>query len=256
MTSSLPVVGIPCCTFIRNGIFPTHGAGSRYVHLVTHGVRGLPLLVPATGEDIPAREFLRYMDGLLVPGSPSNVEPARYLGGPSQPGTLHDPARDATTLPLLRAAVEAGIPVLAICRGMQELNVAMGGSLHQEVHHLPGFMDHRQDTEESPEEMYRLRHPVTLDEGGILARLTGKRQIDVNTVHGQGIRDLAPGMVVEATAPDGLIEAIRLDTARALTLGVQWHPEWRYWENPDYAAIVQGFSQAVHARAEKARKQT
>jgi putative glutamine amidotransferase len=189
------------------------------------------------------------LDGLLVTGSPSNVEPALYGGPSSVPGTLHDPERDATTLPLIRAALAVGVPVLAICRGIQELNVALGGSLHQRVQELPGKLDHRADHSRPVAEQYAKVHSVDLTPGGLLERITGKREIRVNSIHAQAIDRLADGLTVEAVAPDGLIEAVSVDNAPAFALAVQWHPEWRFWECPDSTALFQAFGQACAGRA-------
>jgi putative glutamine amidotransferase len=172
------------------------------------------------------------------------VEPMRYGGPASMQGTLHDPERDATTLPLIRAALEAGVPVLAICRGIQELNVALGGSLHQRVEELPGKLDHRADDARPVEEQYAKVHSVSLTPGGLLERITGHREIRVNSIHAQAIDRLADGLTVEAVAPDGLIEAVSVTGAPAFALAVQWHPEWRFRECPDSTALFQAFGRA------------
>jgi len=181
--------------------------------------------------------------------APSNVEPHRYDGPASRDGTLHDADRDATVFPLIDAALEAGLPVLAICRGIQELNVALGGTLHQEVHGVDGRDDHRADESRPVEEQYGPAHPVRLTKGGHLARLFDAEEITVNSIHSQGIDALAPGLSVEAVAADGQVEAVRLDTARGFCLGVQWHPEWRYRENPQSRILFRTFGAAVRAYA-------
>ena len=165
-------------------------------------------------------------------------------GPPSAPDTLHDPARDGMSLPLLRAAVEADLPVLAICRGIQELNVALGGSLHQRVHELPGRLDHRARRGLSVDARYAYdAHPVALTPGGLFERIAGASSLIVNSLHHQGIDRLAPGLVVEATAPDGQIEAVRLPDAR-FVVGVQWHPEHRLAEEPVSRALFALFGEA------------
>ena len=149
-------------------------------------------------------ELLTRLDGLVFTGSPSNVEPHLYQGPPSEPGTLHDPARDATTLPLIRKAVGAGVPVLGICRGFQEMNVAFGGTLHQKLHEVPGHLDHRDDTSQPLEVQYGPAHEVTLEPGGVLRSLSATDRIRVNSLHNQGIDRLGGDLAVEARAPDGV----------------------------------------------------
>ncbi len=177
-----------------------------------------------------SQTLLEGFDGLLFTGSPSNVEPLHYQGPSSDPGTHHDPERDSTTLPLIRAAVAIGIPVLGICRGYQEMNVALGGSLHQKVHEVAGLMDHREPAEKhwrcSMRRAIRCRcSPVACSSA---SACTGRCR--VNSLHGQGVERLAPGLRIEALAPDGLIEAFSVEAARRFALGVQWHPEWQVQE--------------------------
>ncbi len=248
-----PIVAIPCC--VREvAHMPFHMAGDKYVHAVAEGAQALPITLPAIGGRYPLTELVERLDGILLTGSPSNIEPRHYAGEDSRPGTPHDPARDATNLPLIKAAIAAGVPIFGICRGFQELNVALGGSLHQYVHEVPGKMDHRENKTLPAAEQYGLAHPVMVQAGGLLEQILGKSgEIMVNSLHGQGINQLAAGLQVEAVAPDGLIEAVSLPSAKALTMAVQWHPEWRFWENPHSLAILQAFGAAVAARAESRR---
>jgi putative glutamine amidotransferase len=184
----------------------------------------------------------------MFTGSYSNVEPYHYSGPPSDPGTLHDPARDATTLPLIRKAVASGIPVLGICRGFQEMNVAFGGTLHQKVHEVEGRRDHREDTTRELDVQYGPAHEVALEPGGTLQSLTGQDRIQVNSLHSQGIDRLGPGLAVEARAPDGLIEAFRVEHAKSFAVAVQWHPEWKAMSNPVSRALFAAFGAAARAR--------
>lgn len=246
-----PVVGIPCCTK-QIGPHPFHIAGDKYVRAVSDGADALPFLIPALGDWYETDDLLDRLDGLLITGSPSNVEPARYAGQPSDPGTAHDPARDATTLPLIRRALERNMPVLAICRGLQELNVALGGSLHQKVQELPGRADHRADDTRPVDVQYGPAHPVAVQEGSRLHRLLGRMEITVNSIHAQGIDQLADGLSVEAVAPDGQIEAVRVDRGPGgicpdFALAVQWHPEWKFQDNPDSTRLFAAFGDAVRA---------
>lgn len=239
-----PVVGIPACTR-QLGAHPFHIVGDKYIRAVSEGADCLPFLIPALGDWYDIDAVLDRLDGLFITGSPSNVEPKHYDGEASEPGTLHDPDRDATTLPLIRRAVERGIPVLAICRGLQELNVVCGGTLYQHVERIPGRADHRADDTKPVEVQYGPAHPVGLAEGGQLAALFNKAETTVNTVHAQGIDRLGQGLAVEAVAPDGQIEAVRIEAAPYFGLATQWHPEWRFRENPDSTALFQAFGEAV-----------
>ncbi len=245
---TLPLVGIPCCVKTLGG-HPFHVVGDKYVRAVAESAGALAMPIPALGPWYDIQDLVGRLDGVLLPGSPSNVEPHHYAATSCQACAPHDPARDATSLPLIRAAVAAGIPILGICRGIQELNVALGGTLHPRVHELPGRLDHRSEEDRPLEEQYGPRHPVRLTPDGALARLFGKTEIMVNSLHGQGIDRLAPGLAVEAVAPDGQIEAVRIVKSPTFAIAVQWHPEWRYRDNPDSTALIDAFGDAVHRRA-------
>lgn len=246
--SRLPMIGVTACTK-QIGLHPYHITGDKYVRAVAVGAGGLPLIIPALGDLLDQPTLLENLDGLLFTGSPSNVEPHHYSGPASTPGTQHDPARDQTTLPLIRLAIAAGVPLLGICRGFQEINVAFGGSLHQQVHEVEGLMDHREPGDEPLEVQYAPRHALQVQPGGVLAGLGLPREIEVNSIHGQGVERLAPGLRVEALAPDGLIEAFSVSGAQSFALGVQWHPEWQVRSNPNYLAIFQAFGEACRKRA-------
>ncbi len=235
------IAGIPACARMRNGLL-WHETPARYAAALEGGAGAIPLMIPPAGE--AQRAVLDRLDGVLIPGSPSNVHPDHYAGGESLTPDLHDPARDATTLPLIRAAIARGIPLLAICRGLQELNVALGGTLHQKVHDVSGRLDHRGG--EGPlERRYGPKHPVRLS--GRLALIVGAGEITVNSLHGQAIDRLAPGLVVEAAAPDGTIEAVRVEHAPGFAFGVQWHPEWGYLDDPASLALFRAFGEACRA---------
>lgn len=221
-----------------------HVTGEKYLSAVVNPAGGYPVVLPVLAGDFDILEILDRLDGLLMTGSYSNVEPRRYQGSPSAPGTWHDPARDEAALALIPAAIRAGLPLLGICRGFQELNVALGGSLHQAVHDLPGFHDHKEDPEDPLDVQYGPSHEVTFTTGGQLARLTGRDRATVNSVHSQGIDRLADGLIVEATAPDGLLEAVAVQDAPGFALAVQWHPEWRVLEDEVSTAIFEAFGDA------------
>ncbi len=232
------IVGIPVCLKTINQM-PFHQTAARYGEAVLNAAGALPVLIPPLGDRMLA--LLDTLDGLLIPGSPSNVHPDHYEGGESETPDFHDLERDYTTLPLIRAAIARGIPVLAICRGIQELNVALGGTLIQRVHIRDGRLDHR-GGEGELEVRYGPKHPVAVT--GQLAKILGTGSIVVNSIHGQAIDRLAPGLIVEATAPDGTIEAVAMPGARGFVLGLQWHPEWSYAANPHSLAIFRAFADA------------
>jgi len=248
MAPARPLIGIPADRRMV-GAHPFHMVGEKYARAVLDAAGAAPLLIPSLADELGFDELLQRLDGLLFTGSPSNVEPHRYEGAPSAPGTLHDPARDATTLPLIRKAVRAGVPVFGICRGFQEMNVAFGGTLHQKLHEVPGHLDHRDDGTQPLEVQYGPAHDVTLEPGGVLHSLAASDRIQVNSLHNQGIDRLGAELAVEARAPDGVIEAFRVRDAQRFALAVQWHPEWKVMSNPFSRALFAAFGQASRERA-------
>jgi len=216
----------------------------RYAAAVTEiGLQ--PVLFPmASASDVS--DLLPLVDGVLLTGSPSNVE-ATHFGATALPTDLLDPRRDALTMALVRAAVADGVPLFGVCRGLQEMNVALGGTLYQQVHTLPGFQDHREPDDEPLEVQFAERHEVILRPKSKLVEWAGTERPVVNSLHGQGIKDLGRGLIVEGRAPDGLVEAVSLEGAKAFAYGVQWHPEWRHNSNPFYQNTLQAFADACKA---------
>lgn len=246
-----PVIGIPADRRMI-GPHPFHAVGEKYISAVVQAADCLPLLIPVLETPLDVAQILAHVDGIFFPGSPSNVEPNRYAGNPSVPGTLHDPHRDATTLSLIPRAVEQGIPVLGVCRGFQEMNVALGGTLHQRVHEIAGLDDHREDKEQPLEVQYGPAHDVLLEEGGLLRKLAGADRIRVNSLHSQGVDRLGPDLAVEARAPDGLVEAFRVKSSPGFALAVQWHPEWKVMTNPFSQALFVEFGRAAQQKMKQA----
>ncbi|QGZ64535.1 gamma-glutamyl-gamma-aminobutyrate hydrolase family protein [Paraburkholderia acidisoli] len=243
-----PLIGITADRTMM-GPHASHVSGEKYLLAAVDGAGALAFVLPALGERQRASDILEAVDGLLFTGSYSNVEPHRYGSQASETDTLHDPHRDATTLPLMRAAIDAGVPVLAICRGFQEMNVVFGGTLHQQVHAVAGYTDHRENKADALDRQYGPAHTVKLAEGGLLQQLAGNaRDVQVNSLHGQGIERLGAGLVAEAYAPDGLIEAVIVARAATFALGVQWHPEWKHAENALSTAIFGAFGDACRNR--------
>ena len=240
-----PVVLVPACNRVL-GHHPFHIAGKKYIDAVR--LAGCqPLVVPsASGDEIDA--LLDLADGLLLTGSPSNVHPSHFDEGVHNPALPLDTERDAWTLQLIPQALARGVPLLAICRGTQEVNVALGGSLHQAVQEVPGYNDHRADDTAAAEVQYAASHAVTVEAGGLLAGLLDRSRFDVNSLHAQAVNRLAASLRVEARAPDGVIEAYSQPGAPAFNLCVQWHPEWQAADNPVSMQILAAFGAACGAR--------
>ncbi len=243
---SVPVIGIPACRRTINERV-VHMVADKYPAAIIEATGCLPMSIPAIGSRIDTAALLDRLDGLLLTGSPSNVHPSEYGHEPLDGEILHDPERDATTLPLIREAVRRDLPIFAICRGIQELNVALGGTLHQRLHAMPDRISHR-PRKDSPDGPYGPSHSVALTPGGLLAALVGCEEIMVNSLHSQGIDRPAPGLRIEAVAPDGQIEGVTLPEAR-FVVGVQWHPEYKVLENPVSVALFAAFGRACHAAA-------
>lgn len=252
-----PLVGVSAC-FKENGRGGWHHTvGDKYVQAVVRAVGALPVLIPAIGpelgDDAATTEaldrLLETLDGVLLTGSPSNVEPHHY-GKESRPGTAHDAARDATTLPLIRHTIDRGVPLFAICRGLQEVNVALGGSLHQLVHEVDGRRDHRSPKSPDMDVNYAPAHDVDVVAGGLLHRLLGERRVRVNSLHAQGVDVLASRARVEATCcEDGQVEALSVPDAPGFVLALQWHPEYKALENPVSMKVFSAFAAACRDRA-------
>jgi len=248
MIAVTPLIGVSACVKrIEQTAF--HAVGDKYLKAILDSGAGQPVMVPAFGTEITPKVLLGRLDGLMLTGSPSNVHPERYGGAEARPEVALDPRRDATVLPLIDAALGAGVPLLAICRGIQELNVALGGTLHQHLHEVPGRFDHRRPADQPYAKQYDPTHPIAIRPGSPLHRIAGATEARVNSLHGQGLDRVAPGLDVDATAPDGTVEAVSVTGARAFAIGVQWHPEWRVGENPFYLALFRAFGEACRRRA-------
>ncbi|MCA0451294.1 MAG: gamma-glutamyl-gamma-aminobutyrate hydrolase family protein [Proteobacteria bacterium] len=239
-----PLIGVTADLQI-GPVHRVHTARAQYVNAVLDGIGGMPVVIPAIAERQNIDALLERLDGLLFTGSPSNVDPSTYgVGGEGRAPA--DPDRDATTLPLLRVALAKGVPILAICRGHQELNVAAGGTLHQYVERLPDHIDHRAPEHDDPNVRYANRHWVEVVPGSLLARISDSTsRLFVNSLHGQGIDRLGDGLAVEATHEDGTIEAVRWIKGPGFAYGVQWHPEWHIKTDKFAAAIFRHFAIVV-----------
>jgi putative glutamine amidotransferase len=252
MSSSKPLIGVVADVRpIDEQSF--HMAQEKYLTAIRVGSDAFPVIIPSFGLDDDLAEFIGRLDGLLLTGAVSNVEPQRYGAPLEPPRGPYDPARDSTSLPLIDLALATELPLLAVCRGFQELNVALGGTLSPKVHELPGRIDHRAPYKKPLAAQYAPTHEVVLTPGSTLAELIpGTTAVMVNSLHWQGIEQLAPGLTIEASAPDGTIEGVRVTDAKGFTLGVQWHPEWDVANSPFSMALFRRFGDA--ARMRRARR--
>ena len=245
-----PIVLVPADNRML-GEHPFHVVGKKYIDAVR--LAGcLPLVVPWAEAD-EVDELLSHADGVLLTGSASNVHPSHFGEDIHNPALPLDPARDEWTLPLTRKAIERGVPLLAICRGFQETNVALGGTLHQAVQDLAGKHDHRAPSNAPVDVQYGLAHDVDVVPGGLLAQILGAGPVRVNSVHGQGANRLAPGARIEALAPDGLVEAFTLPAASGFNLCLQWHPEWQAADNPVSMKLLRAFGAACQSFRDRHR---
>lgn len=244
MFSSKPLIGIPACTkHMDDSIY--HSVAEKYLSAVLDFMDCYPIIIPAFGNE--AVHLLPLLHGMLITGSISNIEPHHY-GQQEIEASVRDPKRDKTNLNLIKGILAHGIPMLAICRGHQELNVALGGSLLQKVHHTEGKMDHREKHDQDLENRYSPAHPIQLYRDGILYQWLQQDEIMVNSLHEQGIDRLADRLSIEAVAEDGLIEAVSVKGAVSMALGVQWHPEWNIQNNPVSKVIFERFKIAAYEK--------
>ncbi|TNC52926.1 gamma-glutamyl-gamma-aminobutyrate hydrolase family protein [Rubellimicrobium rubrum] len=252
-----PVVGIISNSHLINDQYPAHSGGTMNSAAVAHVSDCVPLLIPSDPSLVSVAELLEVCDGFLLTGGRPNVHPEEYGEAETPAHGSFDRSRDAVALPLIRACVERGQPFLGVCRGFQEVNVALGGTLYPEIRELPGRDNHRMPPDGTLEEKFALRHKVIFTEGGPFHQLMGAREVMTNTLHGQGIKTPGPRIVIDGTAPDGTPEAIYVRGSAGFTLSVQWHPEWNAANDPVSRPLFQAFGAAVHdwaARGQRALK--
>ena len=245
---SQPIIGVPADRRVIDP-HPFHMVGEKYLKALIDAADAVPLIIPVLAEDLAIDRLLQHVDGVLLAGSPSDIEPHHYGGASKHEDALRDPHRDALTLPMARHAMDLGIPMLAICRGFQELNVVLGGTLHQKLDDVTGFDRHKQNPDDPIDVQYAPAHAVNLIEGGVLEGLAGTTRVLVNSLHGQGVEKLGSGVTVEAVADDGLIEAFSVDDGPGFALAVQWHPEWQAGEDAFSSRIFKAFGDACRERA-------
>jgi putative glutamine amidotransferase len=243
-----PVVAIICDTN-RQGPHRYHQVGDKYIQALVRCADVIPVLIPALDAPISPDAIFGLADGVLFTGGYSNIQRHHYGEAPAPEDEHEDPLRDKNTLALVKAVVDGGVPMFGICRGLQELNVAMGGTLYPRVHEIEGRMDHREDKTAPVEVQYGPAHYVSVMERGRLHKVVGSMRFMVNSVHGQAIRDVAPGLAIEAVADDETIEAVSVVDAKAFALAVQWHPEWKAWDDPQSTKLFRAFGDAVRAHS-------
>jgi putative glutamine amidotransferase len=249
MSRRRPVIGVSGSHILAEGSYPVQAAGMRNLEALAEASDCLPIIVPGMPDAAELPELLALCDGFLLTGGRANVHPSHYGHDETEAHGAFDPGRDALVLPLITAALEAGLPVFGVCRGIQEMNVALGGTLHPEIRDLPGRENHRMPPgEKDPAVIFRKRHRVRLTPGGAFARLLGTEEIVTNSLHGQGLVDLGERVVVEGVADDGTIEAISVAGARSFALGVQWHAEYEAETDPVHAPLWRAFGDAARAR--------
>ncbi len=249
---SKPVIGVIGNFHLINDQYRVQAVGETNIRAVADICGAVPLVVPAMPEAVTVGDLLCACQGFVFTGARPNVHPSHY-GQEETPGHApFDLDRDAITLPLIRACVDAGVPILGLCRGFQEFNVAFGGTLHPEIRDLPGRMNHRMPPDGTLEEKFALRHAVTLTPGGRFARLFGREEVMVNSLHGQGIIDAGRRVVIEGMAPDGTPEALHVDGARSFAMAVQWHAEWQAKDDPVSRPLFEAFAEATRALARAA----
>lgn len=240
-----PVIGIIANNHLLNEDFPVFVDGAMNARAVAEASGGLPLIIPADPAAVTIPELMDSCDGFLFTGGRPNIHPAEYGEEPTPAHGEFDRARDGVSLPLIRACIERGQPIMGVCRGFQEVNVAMGGSLYPEIRDLPGRMNHRMPPEGTLEERFALRHRITFTDGGPFHRLIGTREVMTNSLHGQGIKRPGARIIVDGTAPDGTPEAILVKDAPGFTLSVQWHPEWNAANDPVSRPLFAAFGRAA-----------
>ncbi len=246
-----PIIGIIGNTSLLNGQYPVHASGVMNAQALSEVSGCVPLIIPADPRFVSVPELLALCDGFLLTGGRPNVHPSEYGEDETPAHGTFDRGRDAITLPLVRACVERGQPFLGICRGFQEVNVALGGTLYPEIRELPGRMNHRMPPDGSLEECFALRHAVRFTKNGPFHHLMGTQEVMTNTLHGQGINQPGQGIVIDGTAPDGTPEAIYVKDAPGFTLSVQWHPEWNAELDPVSRPLFAALGAAAQAWAQR-----
>ncbi len=245
--SDLPIVGVVCDREII-GPHSFHVTGDKYIQAISFASHCLPILIPALADKSAINQLLGMVDGVLLTGGYSMVDPLHYQVEPASTDTKLDRLRDNTSLPLIKGAIEQGVPIFGICRGFQEMNVALGGSLYQQLHTQGQYFEHRENKELSTDKQYASSHTVNLTAGGQLEKILQENSIEVNSLHTQGLDRLAKSLLIEAVSTDGLVEAISVADAKSFAMAVQWHPEWKVKNNESSLKLFHAFGQACEMK--------
>ncbi|WP_085907741.1 gamma-glutamyl-gamma-aminobutyrate hydrolase family protein [Kiloniella majae] len=250
MTNSvLPIIGVSACLYKADTPKPYHAVDDKYLRAVAVSSNTMPVIIPALGDLLDIPKLVSKLDGIMLTGSASNVHPDRYNTAPSREAEPYDPMRDQTTFALIQEALKQEVPLLAICRGFQELNVALGGSLYPQIRDIPGRMDHSSPDTKNMEIDYGPNHTISISKEGCLFRILKSEETKVNSLHYQAVNQLGEGLIADAVAKDGTVEAISMPGQKSFVLGVQWHPEYKANDNTTSEAIFKAFGDAVSHRA-------
>lgn len=242
-----PIIGIIGNSYLIDDSYPVHAGGTMNSDAISQVAGCMPLIIPSNPDYVSVPELLTTCDGFLLTGGRPNVHPEEYGDEPTEAHGAFDRARDAITLPLVQACIERGQPCFGVCRGFQEVNVALGGTLHPEIRDLPGRDNHRMPPDGTLEEKFALRHTVRFTPGGVFHRLMGAEEVITNTLHGQGAVEPGRNVVFDGHAPDGTPEALYVDGAPGFALSVQWHPEYNAASDPVSRRLFEAFGEAVQA---------
>ena len=254
MSSIKPIIGISTNEITNfGGRQISHSTGLRYVNAVAKFANGIPILIPSYIKDEDLGQLLKKLDGLVLTGGRANVEPHHFGGDPFPPDEPIDVGRDEIVLKLIPKCVNLGVPIFGICRGIQEMNVAYGGTLHYRVHLIPDKNDHRmpRGDDVTVKEIFTLRHRIDFTKNGFFSRLINKDSCMVNSLHGQAIDSLAQNLKIEALSDDGVIEAISIPEHPSFAVGVQWHAEYEPENNELNRCLFKEFGLACSEYVKK-----
>lgn len=246
-----PVVGVIGSSYEVEGRYRTQLTGESNLRAISDVANGLPLVFAGAPEITDINALFDVVDGIVLTGARANVHPTRFGVEPDEAYEPYDESRDEMALSVSQACVERGVPLFGICRGMQEMNVAFGGSLHPEIRDIPGRMNHRMprldNGEIHPDQnvLFADRHDVSFTPDGIFNRIYGRAKIRVNSLHGQGVLERGKRVAIEGVAEDSTVEAISIMDASTFALGIQWHAEFDPQTNPINKVLFEAFGKAI-----------
>ncbi len=242
-----PVVGVIGNSYLIDDQYPVQASGVMNIQALSEVCDAIGLIIPCLPGNLSTKELIDFFDGFLFTGGRPNVHPSEYGQDATEAHGSFDQNRDSLVLPLIRECQKLGKPILGICRGFQEFNVAFSGTLHPEIRELPGRINHRMPPDGTLEEKFAQRHKVVLKEGGAFAKIFDAKEVLVNSLHGQGIDIPGKNIHIEGWASDGTIEAISLKNSVGFALAVQWHPEWNAKDDIVSKQLFQAFGEALES---------